>query len=359
MKSYQEQTYYELLEVPASASLEEIHSAYERLKTLYSADSVALYGIVDTGDMDTLRARLLEAMEILTDSDLRQEYDRTLGLERREESDSGSTQGQRVQGHGDDEAKVAEPAAVHSTHPGVAVEYVAPARAEEPAAASMQDAHASQGGNGAAAATPGLLGEDGTHLPEREAVIARTKPPRNSETAVARPLSSPETSELAPRPSPIRESGRMAPLAEPLPSRGSGGADSARSRRLEQAAEMAHESAIGLAETALAQVAVKVRDRQAGLAPAEPRSKPIDIPADAEFNGELLRQVRKSRGYSLSQLADRTRIGLRHLENVEADRYDQLPATVYLRGILMNLARELGLDPLRVSKSYLGLAAKK
>ncbi len=64
-------------------------------------------------------------------------------------------------------------------------------------------------------------------------------------------------------------------------------------------------------------------------------------------------QVRMARGLSLVQLAERTRIGVKHLENVEGDRYDALPVGVYLRGILMNLARALGLDGLRVSKSYL------
>jgi cytoskeletal protein RodZ len=90
----------------------------------------------------------------------------------------------------------------------------------------------------------------------------------------------------------------------------------------------------------------------------QPRAKYIEVPPDAEFNGELLRRVREGRGYSLHQVAERTRISLRHLENVEADRYDALPTQVYLRGILMNLARELGLDPLRVSRSYLDVASK-
>jgi hypothetical protein len=79
----------------------------------------------------------------------------------------------------------------------------------------------------------------------------------------------------------------------------------------------------------------------------------LEIPRDAEFNGELLRQVREAYGLSLQQVAERTRITRIHLENVEADRYDHLPATVYLRGILVSLARELRLDPARVSKSYL------
>ena len=84
----------------------------------------------------------------------------------------------------------------------------------------------------------------------------------------------------------------------------------------------------------------------------------LEIPPEAEFNGELLRQVRESYGLSLQQVSERTRITRIHLENVEADRYEYLPATVYLRGILVNLARELRLDPARVSKSYLLVAQR-
>jgi hypothetical protein len=85
----------------------------------------------------------------------------------------------------------------------------------------------------------------------------------------------------------------------------------------------------------------------------EQKPRPYEIPEGVEINGDLLKQVRLAKGLSLVQVADRTRIGVKHLENVEGDRYDALPAAVYLRGILMNLARELGLDGLRVSRSYL------
>ena len=37
----------------------------------------------------------------------------------------------------------------------------------------------------------------------------------------------------------------------------------------------------------------------------------------------------------------------------------QIPAPVYLRGMLMSMARELGLDPLRVSRSYMALASSE
>lgn len=85
----------------------------------------------------------------------------------------------------------------------------------------------------------------------------------------------------------------------------------------------------------------------------EPKVTPYEMPEGVEVNGDLLRQVRMARGLSLVQLSERTRISTRHLENVEGDRYDHLPVGVYLRGILMNLARELGIDGLRVAKSYL------
>jgi DNA-binding transcriptional regulator YiaG len=120
---------------------------------------------------------------------------------------------------------------------------------------------------------------------------------------------------------------------------------------LGEAPVLAQASAIATAESALAQVAGKARDSRTRLKTV------VDIPSDAEFNGELLRQIREGRGLTPQMLADRTRISSRHVENIEADRYDGLPAAVYLRGMLMSIARELGLDPLRVSRSYMTLVS--
>ena len=102
--------------------------------------------------------------------------------------------------------------------------------------------------------------------------------------------------------------------------------------------------------------AARIRVAQPG-GPSRPRMP--DIGSDTECNGELLRQVREARGLSLQTLADRTRISRSHLENVEADRYSHLPPTVYLRGILTNLARELKLEPTWVCRSYLSLVSVK
>ncbi len=117
----------------------------------------------------------------------------------------------------------------------------------------------------------------------------------------------------------------------------------------EGAPELAQEPSVPIGEATLAQLAVRARDG---------RARSVEIKTDTEFNGELLRQIRESRGCSIQLLADRTRITLRHLENIEADRYGELPTTVYLRGFLTSIAREFGLDPVRVAKSYLALVAK-
>jgi len=98
--------------------------------------------------------------------------------------------------------------------------------------------------------------------------------------------------------------------------------------------------------------------------PRDDAEKPVrraeaDLPADAPVTGEALRRVREALGFSLKDLAARTKIGHWHLENIERERYADLPAQVYLRGFLTSLARELKLDPQRVAKGYLDQQAAR
>jgi hypothetical protein len=80
---------------------------------------------------------------------------------------------------------------------------------------------------------------------------------------------------------------------------------------------------------------------------------PPVVPEGSAWTGEMLRRVRESRGFTVAQLAERTRVTRHHLENIEHDRFAALPAPVYLRGIIMSLARELRLDGQKVARSYL------
>jgi cytoskeletal protein RodZ len=80
------------------------------------------------------------------------------------------------------------------------------------------------------------------------------------------------------------------------------------------------------------------------------------MPEGAAWTGEALRRVREARGITVQQIADRTKVTRHHVENIEAERFAALPAPVYLRGILLALARELRLDGQKVARAYLDRA---
>jgi cytoskeletal protein RodZ len=65
----------------------------------------------------------------------------------------------------------------------------------------------------------------------------------------------------------------------------------------------------------------------------------------AETPGTVLRKAREAQGISARELAAITRIAPRLVHSLEEDRYDDLPAEVFVRGFLRNCARELRLDP--------------
>ena len=78
-----------------------------------------------------------------------------------------------------------------------------------------------------------------------------------------------------------------------------------------------------------------------------------EIGPDTEFTGALLRKVRESMAIELVEISDRTKIGRAHLQAVEEERYGDLPAVVYTRGFLIEVAKHLRLDPTQVQKTYL------
>jgi flagellar biosynthesis protein FlhG len=77
------------------------------------------------------------------------------------------------------------------------------------------------------------------------------------------------------------------------------------------------------------------------------------ITPDTEFSGALLRAVRESQGTSLQQISERTKVGINYLRCIEEDEFETLPAAVYVRGFVTEVAKCLRLDPEQVSQSYL------
>ncbi len=303
MKSFQAQTHYEVLEISVGATSAEVRGAHERLVRLYSDDQAALYGLVDPAHAAALRKRLDQAFEILADDELRQLYDSEIGLPPREAP------------HPNPLPKGGEGAPRFGSFSYVTQTAPPPS---QPAAYTYS------------VVPPKPLAEPPAPAPEPSQLaldVSPGVPTWGAKQAAPEPFFAPVVEEVAPEPPPTPEPEKPAPIPDlpPMPILGD--------------------------------------DVQVAIIPAratpnrefrlEQRPRPYEIPEGVEINGDLLKQVRMAKGLSLVQVADRTRIGVKHLENVEGDRYDALPAAVYLRGILMNLARELGLDGLRVSRSYL------
>jgi flagellar biosynthesis protein FlhG len=78
-----------------------------------------------------------------------------------------------------------------------------------------------------------------------------------------------------------------------------------------------------------------------------------EINAETEFTGALLRKVRESLGTDLEEIASRTKISLPYLRAIENEDFASLPAFVYARGFVHEVARCLNLDPTQVTRTYL------
>ena len=68
--------------------------------------------------------------------------------------------------------------------------------------------------------------------------------------------------------------------------------------------------------------------------------------------GQELKKDREARGISLKAVVDATRITQRYIEAVESDRLDVLPGGFFIKGILRNYAKAVGLDEEEVLERY-------
>ncbi len=74
--------------------------------------------------------------------------------------------------------------------------------------------------------------------------------------------------------------------------------------------------------------------------------------------GERLRTAREAQGLSLTSIAERTRVPLRHLESIEAGDYESLPAPAYATGFSRAYARAIGVDEVAIARDVRAEAAK-
>lgn len=67
-------------------------------------------------------------------------------------------------------------------------------------------------------------------------------------------------------------------------------------------------------------------------------------PAPLRELGRAMRQARERKGWTVDQVAEKTRISIRHLGEIEAGEFERFPAPVYARGFVRSYAKILDLD---------------
>jgi len=72
--------YYEVLEIKSDASALDIRNAYLRVKQAYKKDNLALYSLMDDSETDEMLQKVEESFQVLSDPDLRRDYDERHGL---------------------------------------------------------------------------------------------------------------------------------------------------------------------------------------------------------------------------------------------------------------------------------------
>lgn len=78
MKSFENLNYYEMLELPLTASPFEIREAYKDALSIYNENSLTTYSLFTDDERDTILGKIEEAFLTLIDEDKRADYDRTL-----------------------------------------------------------------------------------------------------------------------------------------------------------------------------------------------------------------------------------------------------------------------------------------
>ncbi len=90
----------------------------------------------------------------------------------------------------------------------------------------------------------------------------------------------------------------------------------------------------------------------AGGHPKESKEFEQLIAGTRVFSGAVMRALRKYRGISMDEIADRTKISKTYLKAIESEEISLLPPGIYRKSFIRQYAAQLGLDPDRVIATY-------
>ncbi len=79
----------------------------------------------------------------------------------------------------------------------------------------------------------------------------------------------------------------------------------------------------------------------------------VTLREDQMVTGAFLGEIRKERGIELIDISNRAKISMTYLHAIEQEKFDELPAAVYIRGFVTEYARYLKIDPKRAVDDFM------
>ena len=79
----------------------------------------------------------------------------------------------------------------------------------------------------------------------------------------------------------------------------------------------------------------------------------FEIESETEWKGFTLKKIRESKKISLEEMSETTKIGKKYITAIEEESFALLPAPVFLRGFLTQIAKILKLPHEKVVSAYL------
>ncbi len=78
-------------------------------------------------------------------------------------------------------------------------------------------------------------------------------------------------------------------------------------------------------------------------------------PGMVRYNGAELKRIREEKGIELRTIAEKTKINITTLKFIEENNFKLLPAPFYFKNFLIQYCKCIGLDPKKVTESYMKL----
>ncbi len=282
---------YETLEISPDASPHEVREAYLRMKAAYNRDSVALYTLIGSDEREDIIKSIEEAYQTLSNPDRRKQYDRCHESVTFGSSDVTPNRGNAI-------------ASIDRTPP-----------METKAPTDQMLIPPSTDFSSSAPSTPNATADIGWgYASDHE---SQAKP---AATASATPTSHISSGFNL-------SSGNAPTLASP--------------QSIRPVSDTGGAPALGLAPVAGDGLRAN-HSVNGGNYSIELQE---EIQNQTDWSGEFIRKLRNARQISIEEIANITKISRTNLHAIENEEFKKLPAAVFARGFVMQLARLLKLAP--------------